>query len=187
MNLVPYSVCCLLCFSAVAGWSPCLFPEALTLLVTAHTCQWHPWPPHGCTAASQLACSLLRLFRLAPFPNSMEITLPGSAVLGFTVTAHHPLLFSLDNQFPGCWLQAVLAFLQHPPLQGSTTWAWCSLLPEWHCFCSVSSDYTGPWVDVMLIWLAFLSRKCLWPSLCTVGHAKEGGAMPAYPLGCLCF
>lgn len=31
----------------------------------------------------------------------MEIALPGSAVLGLTVAARLPLLFSLDNQFPG--------------------------------------------------------------------------------------
>lgn len=172
VNLVPYSVHCLLCFSAVAGWSPWLFPQALTVLLTAHICQWHLWPHRGCTAASQLTCSLLgTVSELAPFPSPMEIAFPGSAVLGLTVTAHHTLLYCLD--IPGCRLQAVLAFLQHLPLQRSATWAWCSLLPEWRCFCPVSSDHTGPWVDVMLIWLALLPRKCLWPSPCTVGHAKE--------------
>lgn len=110
--------------------------------------------------------------RLAPFPSPMEIAVSSSAAVGFTDTAHHPVLFFFDSQFPGCWLWAVPAFLQHPFLQRPPTWAWWSLLPKRHCFCPVSSDYTGPWLDVILIWLALLSRKGLWPSSCTV-HAEE--------------
>lgn len=174
MNLVPYSVCCFLRFSAV-GWLKSL---ALPSSPNPFGCSTHlsvasvatPWL-YSCFPTGMLSPQTVS--RLALFPSPIEIAHPGSAVLALTVTAHHPLLFSHDNQFPGCRLQAVLAFLQHPLLQGPATWAWCSLLPEWCCFCPVSSDYTGPWVDVMLIWLALLSGKCLWPSPRPVGRARE--------------
>lgn len=52
----------MLCFSAAAVGSPWLFPQAPAPLVTARSPQWHLRPPRGCTAASQLARSLLRLF-----------------------------------------------------------------------------------------------------------------------------
>lgn len=67
VNLDPDLPCCvspLLALALPSSPSP-------AFLVTAHTCQWHPWPSPGCAAASQLACSLLRLgpdWLLSPAP-----------------------------------------------------------------------------------------------------------------------
>lgn len=116
---------CLLCFSAVAGRRPWLFPPALAgpfgysarLSVASMATPWL----RSCFPTGMLSPQTVS--RLAPVPSPMTITLAGSAVRGRAATAHHPLLFSLDNQFPGCWLQAVVAFLQHPAPQGLATWA----------------------------------------------------------------
>lgn len=136
---------CLLCFSAVAGGRPWLFPPALAgpFGHSTHLSVATMGTPWLCSCFPTGMLSPQTGARLAPVPSPMTITLAGSAVRGCAATAHHSLLFSLDNQFPGCRLQAVAAFLQHPTPQGLATWAWCALLPEWRFFCPVSSDYTG--------------------------------------------
>lgn len=116
---------CLLCFSAVAGRRPWLFPPALAgpFGYSAHLSVASMATPWLCSCFPTGMLSPQTVSRLAPVPSPMTITLAGSAVRGRAATAHHPLLFSLDNQFPGCWLQAVFAFLQHPAPQGLATWA----------------------------------------------------------------
>lgn len=106
-------------FLSCCCWKPLALPSspspfgysALSSVASAAT----PWLC-SCFPAGMLSPQTLS--RLAPFLSPVETALPRFAVLAFTATAHHSLLFSLDSWFPGCWLQAVLSFSQHPLSKG---------------------------------------------------------------------
>lgn len=88
---------CLLCFSAVAGRRPWLFPSALAgpFGYSAHLSVASMATPWLCSCFPIGMLSPQTVSRLAPVPSPMTITLAGSAVRGRAATAHHPLLFSL--------------------------------------------------------------------------------------------
>lgn len=148
--------------------SPRLVPQALTL-----------WLQHRLPAASLATLWLYSWFptgvlrpgaapRLAPFRSPVQIAPPGSAVhYPFVPATAHCPFFPCDNQFPVCCLQAA-ALPLHPPLQGP----FFRPVPLHAQNCAVP-DYMAPWLDVTVIWLAILSRKCLWPGPFPVGHSKE--------------
>lgn len=122
-GLGPYS--CPDCFSAAAGRRPWLFAPARArpFGYSTHFPAASMATPWLCSCFPAGMLSPQTGSRLPPVPSPMTITLAGSAGPGCALTAHHPLLFPLDNQFQGCWLQAVVAFLQHPAPQGLATWA----------------------------------------------------------------